>query len=407
MATRRLTQKNQGQSITYGNDSSIINVNNDISNPLFVKLPPSSGADNIYINISVLGENTGNPSQPHKTFTFQTRFPEPIISNIENYYLSIVSLAFSITEVPLHIIDNIQPGIAQSNPNLTDWSFCFTYNNVDYQSFVQYVPYNAMVIPPAPSQNSPSYSQVYTNYYFVDNYLVLVKMFNTTLQSIYAAMYSANVVAFTGLGLTANDYPYMIYDDTTEKFRFIYNKLFIGNGIDLYFSDTFNVVFPGFFTYYYGTALANGKDYKLIFENEPTNGYDTTHNANSQMYSGSPSNLNTINQIVVSSNTMRSSFEIVTTDTNQGSNSFGYSNVIFSLLPDLDTPKASKGRLVYVTSGQYRLIDIISTGPLTQIDFNVYYTDQNGNIFPISIPEGMVANAKLIFMKKSLKNFAY
>lgn len=386
-----------------------VTINNDEGNPLYIKHPTLGGPDNVYINIAIKGSNTNNQSQPHKTFTFSQYFPEPIIRDIQNYYLSIVSLAFPATEVPLHILNNIVPGSTQTDPNKTDWVFCFTYNNgsvsTDYSQNVEYIPYNSSPVPSAPSANAPGYDQQYTSYYFIENYNVFVKMFNQTLVSIYTAMYNANVAAFGILGLGANDYPFFIYDDSREIFRIVYNKLFVSSGIDLYFTDTFNVFFPGFFTYYYGTGNTNGKDDRVIFENAPNNIYDVTHNFNEQMYSGSPANLNTINQIVVTSNTLRTAFEFVTTD--DTNNNFGYSNVIFSLLPNLETPQASKSHITYVTNGQYRLIDIVSTGQINQIDFNVYYTDNNQNIYPIQIPEGLSANAKILFMKKSLKTYIY
>ena len=385
-------------------DTAIITIENKESNPLYVLHPKIDGPDNIYINIAIKGGNTGNQSQPHKTFTFSQYFPEPVLKHVENYYLSIVSLAFSATEVPLHIINNILPGSTQTNPNLTNWKFCFTYNNTNYDEYVQYIPYNSYPTPSPPSSNPPTYTQQRTNYYFVDNYHVFVNMFNQTLSNIYTTMYNANVAAFGVIGLTVNDVPFIIYDDTTEKFSLIYNKLFVNNGIDLYMSDTINVLFPGFFLYYYGTDLPAGKDCRFIFENGPNNEYDTTNNFNRQMYSGSPTNLNTINQILVTSNTLRTAFELVSTD--EATNNYGYSNVIFSLLPNLETPKASKSRLVYVTNGQYRLVDIVSQGQINQIDFNVYYTDSTQTIYPIQVPEGMTANAKILFMKKTLKNNA-
>lgn len=404
---RRTITNNQG-SVTIGNDPAIINaniINNDPSNPFIVKFANMGGPDNIYVNISIKGDDTGIQAQPHKTFTFLQWFPEPIIRNVENYYLSIVSLAFSATEVPLHIVNNIQPGSTQSNPNLTDWEFCFRYNNNDYHQFVEYTPYNNLPVPAPPSANPPNYTQSHTNYYFIEHYNVLVNMFNATLYSIYIQMYSANSAAFSALGLTGTDAPYFYYEASTEKFGLIYNKLFVGNGIDLYFSDTFSVFFPGFFTFYYGTGLTNGKDHKFIFETKPYNEFDTNNNFNVQMYSGSTTNLNTINQIVVTSNTLRTAFEFVTSD--DSTTSFGYSNVIFSLLPDLPTPKDQKSRIVYVTNGQYRLIDIVGQGNINQLDFNVYYTDNAQNIYPINVPNGMVANAKIIFMKKTLKNYVY
>ena len=219
MTSRRLINNNQG-SVTIGNDPGIINVNvtnNDMSNPFYMKPVPLGGPDNIYVNISIRGDDTGNQSQPHKTFTFSQYFPEPIIRDVQNYYLSIVSLAFSATEVPLHIMNNIQPGQGQSNPNLTDWQFCFTYNNVDYPEFVEYIPYNNLSVPAPPSSNPPNYTQAHTNYYFIDHYNVLIKMFNQTLENIYADMYNANTLAFTGLGLTGNDAPFFIYEDDIDK----------------------------------------------------------------------------------------------------------------------------------------------------------------------------------------------
>lgn len=154
-----------------------------------------------------------------------------------------------------------------------------------------------------------------------------------------------------------------------------------------------------FFVYYYGTDVPAGKDCRFIFENGPNKEYDTTHNFNRQMYSGSPKNLNTISLILITSNTLRTAFELVSTD--ESTNNYEYSNVIFSLLPNLETPKASKSRLVYVTNGQYRLVDIVSQGQINQLDFNVYYTDSSQTIYPIQVPEGMTANVKILFLKKT------
>lgn len=403
MSRKRTTTKN-GDTMIYGSDPNIIG--DSPSNPMYVKSPPLPGPDNLYVNISVRGGNTGIQNQPHKTFTFSERFFEPILKNIQNYYLSIVSVAFSATEVPLTIINNIQTGSTQTNPNLTNWSFCFSFGGNDYQEFVEYIPFNNMIVPNAPSENPPNYKQTVSNYYFIEHYNVLTTMFNQTLQNIYVTMFTANAAALTLLGLTIADYPFFIYDSTTEKFKLVYNKLFVGNGIDLYFSDTFSVFFPGFYDYFYGTDLPLGKDYRFIFQNAPNNSYDATNNENVQMYGGSTTNLNTINQIIITSNTLRTSFELITNDDGPGNN-YSYGNVIFSLLPNLETPKASKSRLVYVTNGQYRLIDIISEGHINQVDFNVYYSDNNGNVYPISVPEGMTANAKIIFMKKTLKNYVY
>jgi hypothetical protein len=131
--------------------------------------------------------------------------------------------------------------------------------------------------------NPPNYTQVFTNYYFVDNYNVLLDMFNTTLSNIYSAMWTANSIALGALGLTANDEPFFVYDSQTEKFSLIYNKLFIGN-VDLFYSDSFSVYFPGFWDFYFGTNTSNLKDHQFIFSSLPNNEYDVNNNFNDQQY---------------------------------------------------------------------------------------------------------------------------
>lgn len=374
-------------------------VDNDNSDPVVVKLQDIEGPDNVYLNIQVSGGDVDDPSCPHKKFRIRKSFNQSIIDHMENYYLTVVTLSFPAVEVPLTIINNIQTGSSQNNPNLTDWSFCFTYNGNDYQEFVQYIPYSNLSTAP-PSQNPPTYSQTKSQYYFVDNYNVLIDMFNTTLSNIYAALWAAESVPLGALGLNANDNPQFIYDQEQNKFILIYNKLFVGSGIQLFTSDTFTVFFPGFWTYYLGTNTNNFKDYLFIFMDLLNNEYDTDNNYNSQQYDGSGSYLNTINQIILTSDSLRTRFEFSTSDSD---NQLSYSNIIFSLSPLLETAKESKSKLVYVTNGNYRLVDIISNGSIRELDINVFYTDNKGNIYDICIPKNFSASMKLLFLKKNME----
>lgn len=377
-------------------------ITNEENDPIIVKFDKPSGPDNIYVNIFVKGgDDTNDAYCPHKKFRIRKNFNQPILEHMENYYLSLVTLTFPAIEVPLTIINNIQPGATQTNTNLTDWSFCFSYNGDDYQEFVQYIPFNNYPPPPAPSQNPPTYTQTFNSYYFVDNYNVLLDMFNTTLSNIYAAMWTKHAIDLTVIGLTVNDEPQFIYDSTQEKFILIYNKNFIGN-VKLFSSDSFTVHFPGFWTFYYGTNTPNFKDYEFIFSTLLNNEYDVNNNYNEQQYSGSGSYLNTINDVILTSNSLRTRFEFTTF--NEG-DQLSFSNIIFSLSPLLETAKESKSKLVYATNGTYRLVDIVSNGTIRELDINVFYTDNNGNIYDICIPKNFSASMKILFMKKSLKTF--
>jgi len=385
-------------------DQDSITVTNSPERPLYVEPKSVGGPDNVYIDILLNGENNINDfTCPHKKFQFRKTFTDTILDHIENYYLSVVTLSIPSTQIPLTIINNIQSGSGQTNANLTDWSFCFTFNNTDYFEYVEYIPYNNFPVSP-PSSNPPNFTQQYTNYYFIDNYNVLLDMFNTTLSNIYGAMFAANAVALGALGLTANDEPFFIFDSQTNKFSLVYNKLFIGNGIQLFYSDTFNVFFSGFWSFSYGTGNTNNKDLEFQFTTLPTNEYDLNNNFNEQQWAGSGSYLNTINQILITSTSLRTRFEYFTSD----STNLSYNNIIFSLNPLLETPQESKSKLIYTaTTNNYRLVDIISQGRINELDISVVYTDNIGNIYDVCIPKGLSAVMKLVFLKKSLQNNDY
>lgn len=361
------------------------------------------GPDNVYVNISILGADYNNTNMPHKTFSFNNSFNVPLISHINNYYVTIDQLNFPAVEVPLVLINNIVSGSTQTNPNLTDWIFTFTYGGVDYTANVEYIPYNTLPVPAPPSTNPPNYTQYYTSYYVINTYQQLLDMLNTTLTTIYTAMYNANMAAFILLGLGANDAPYFIFDDDLEKFKLIYNKLFVGNGIDLYWNDQFNTKFNGFNIFYYGNGNIDGKDYRVIFANTHTNEYDMTHYFNAQQYAATPVYLNVINNIIVTSN-LRVRPQWITTDDDSTAD---FGNVIFILSPLLETCKDSKSILKYVTNGNYRLIDILSQGDILFLDLNVFYTDNLNNRYVIQIPKGQVATCNMLFVKKTLHNYDY
>lgn len=385
-------------------DNTIAVYNSD-NKPLYTKnVKKNFDADNVYLIVFEQGNNIRDGNCHHRKFQFNKNFNEPIINHMENYYLSIVTMTVPATEIPLCIINNIQSGQTQTNPNLTDWSFCFSYNNNNYQQYVEYIPYNNYNVSP-PSSNPPSYKQQYNEYYFVDNYNVLLDMFNTTLENIYTNMFNNNNVALGALGLTVNDAPFFLLNSDTNKFSLVYNKLFVGNGIELFFSDSFSVFFPGFWSFYFETENTLNKDHQFIFRNTPDNEYDLNNNFIEQQYGGTSSYLNSINEILITSQSLSTRFEYFISD---NSSNLGYENIIFSLNPLLETPREQKSKLVYTaTTNNYRLVDITSQGEIKKIQLSVFYTDNLGNIYPICIPKGLSAVIKLIFIKKSLQNYDF
>lgn len=372
-----------------------------MSDVVLIRPQPSNIANNVYVNLQIKGSDNSNPTLPHNMMSFSESYSNLLLGNMEEYYITVVTISIPTHSVPLiDMYGNIQTGSTQGNPDLTDWYLCYTCNGHNYGGYVEYSPLNNLSKPLAPSNNPPTYEATSSPYYYVSNYNNIVTMINTRLKQSYNLMFAAE--PSLGLaGLTVNDQPYITFDDETNKFTLVYNKLLIGL-VDLYMNDRLNIKLPGFYTYFAG--VSTGRDYKIIFEVLPNNSLSATLNVNSQQYAGSPSAFQTINQLVITSSSIRGRGEFVTT--NQSSQ-LPFPSILFSLNPLLETPKDQKSTLIYTASGSYRLVDITGSGDLRNLDLGVYYTDQNNNLLPIYLHKGSVATVKLLFVKKSLFNNQY
>lgn len=357
--------------------------------------------DNVYLNLQFAGSNTDNPFYPHSQMKYNQAFSEVFLNNCEDYYISCVSLSMPVHSIPLVLFQNIKTGNDQNDSNLTDFYLCFTYNNIDYGQFVQYIPSTYQSAPSPPSTNPPNYNQSISNYYNIYNYNQICRMLNNTLKTIYTHMFNDNSGTFTSYGLTVDTYPYFIFDDTESKFILIYNKNIVGRYISLFFSDSLSIKLQGMDQVFHGVKGDN-KDYSFIFFDSRNNTYDSNNYMNRQGFAGSPTTFQTINQILITSSGIRGRGEYIGfSNTSQ----LQFPSVIFSLNPSFDTIEMQKSRLIYTSDGRgYRLVDILGQGPLREIDLSVYYTDQKNNVYPVTLAQGEVATLKLIMVKKSLFN---
>jgi hypothetical protein len=56
--------------------------------------------------------------------------------------------------------------------------------------------------------------------------------------------------------------------------------------------------------------------------------------------------------------------------------------------------------LVYNPTAEYRLIELIGTKPLYNLDIQVYFRDRHSRLYPLRLPAGGVATLKFLFTKK-------
>jgi hypothetical protein len=83
-----------------------------------------------------------------------------------------------------------------------------------------------------------------------------------------------------------------------------------------------------------------------------------------------------------------------------------YVPVLFDYTPVFTDSASSRTISYYVPQSQYRLVDILSTEPLTKISMELFWQDTLGDIYPLYIQIYQAINIKLGFFRKSIyKNY--
>lgn len=70
------------------------------------------------------------------------------------------------------------------------------------------------------------------------------------------------------------------------------------------------------------------------------------------------------------------------------------------LFPESDDPSQDHGIISYLPTAEYRLVDMGSTTALSSLDFQFYWTDFAGNIYPLYLKRGESMNIKILFRKR-------
>jgi len=76
------------------------------------------------------------------------------------------------------------------------------------------------------------------------------------------------------------------------------------------------------------------------------------------------------------------------------------SNIIQSITDFTSSNADYRGFINYTPSGEYRLIDMMSNTPLTDINISVFWQDKSGTLIPFYLLAGESATMKLMFRKK-------
>lgn len=343
--------------------------------------------DNIYLNVVFQNNNLSSTSQ-EQIAEYNVTKTIPILDNPSNYFVTVIRFDVPLNSIPLFIMP-IVPN--QGNPNLTPFVF---FVNASAATVI-YVPDNN---DPVPTQNQQT--QVITPYYFVYSFDNLIAAFNIALAAAFVAAGSP------GGGAA----PFIIFNPVTQLLGLVVSTAFIAAGATISINLPLVNYFEGFRLIF--NAITN--IFTFVLRNTGNNGFNLpgqtiavatppTSLIVSQEYTAMEYWLS-LRKIVLVSNTIPISFEYIPAYDAAG-NQTGVSTsipILTDFVPNIEDAGQSRSIAVYNPAAQYRLIDLLGTTPLYNIDLKILWQDKSGNYYPVFIEPGQQASVKVGFLRRDL-----
>lgn len=346
-------------------------------------------SDNVYIDIKV---NNDTDSRGVLAKYSQTRL-EPLLSNPSNYYLALVRWKIPGFSLPL-LIFPIQNG--QGDPNLSEYSVTLETSTDIVQFYLHFVSYNVPQFPPTTANPTQEPSP----YYFIFDYQQMLNILNDALLNAH------NTLTGKPVGSVA---PFLIYDPTTKLFSIIATQADYGVDltpspivptfdapIKIYFNFKLFSLFNGFpsrITTEGSVESTQGRDVQILisdYNNAPLGDNQVIQDFTSISY-WSP-----VKQVVFITELIPANSE------NTAVSNDSFRKILTDFEPIPSSNQDVRTTYQYFPQGQYRLIDMIGTKPLYNIDLQVKWLDINGNEYYVTIPPFQQFTAKMLFVKRNL-----
>lgn len=326
--------------------------------------------DNVYYNC-VINNNTNEPV----TCKFQeTRNDSILNDNTENYYLTIARLFIPVNSIPILIFE----------PNY--YSVTLKYNNDYFRTYLTFIPGSSV-----------------QNDFGVYSYKQMVEMIN-----------NAFLIAFTNLKIAhplapPTTEPFMIFDGQDKPLYIsvedTYDPLVTAPAptIEIYMNRNLYNLFQNFYTYRNSFNDVNGADYQIIVKDFGNNVTGTEY----KIYQDYTSFylwwqyesvvLRTDRLPVYQENISFNNF-------NNSNNGVAiYQSILTDFYPSqFGENNTTKSPIIYIPEPQYRLIDLVHSDELRNIDFSFFWRKRGDNaLIPIYLFPGSTCSIKFLFIKKN------
>jgi hypothetical protein len=315
----------------------------------------------------------------------------PILVTPNKYKMAIVRFSVPTTSLPIF---NFKSN-PDNTPNNTFYSVTLTYGSQVSLAYVNYLTEEYLNIKTQPP--NPVYS--------FNNFILMV---NTAL-----------VTAFTGLtGIPGTAQPpYFTYTASTGLLSLYCSQEFIdfypftNTGIiHLYMNIELFSYFDGFNVNFLGVNSVNGLDVKFVITKTGNNDQQRLNNPTTNIYPiistgyvmtcefDNVSFWATLRQLIFQSSTLP-----VVPEFYQSNKPSGAGSVTQSILTDFEPiiQRSIDSRAYQQYQAQlYRYIDLVGTDPLKSIDFNINWSDANGNVYPLYLAPFQTMSIKILFELK-------
>ena len=345
-------------------------VKNNISTKNRMTDPRLDSPDNIYLEARIVNER--NIPTP---LTYSTTRNTDIISKASDYYLAVGRFSIPNDTVPLFIFQDLTYSITMVN------------GAAESRRFLQYVPNGIDTIPRG----------IYQVQIFLD-------MINDAI-----------TLACGDVGIIGADIPYVYLDlnSQLQVFGFSNNANWLGtsptyqlwlNWRIYEFFTTLPIIWSGSIS---GIAGA-GKDMRIIVKNNG-NG-NTGVITNIPAYYRMSQETALLNKylssysIIIGTNTLPIQAKLLSI---QNSSTSASISALADFIPSHDGSYSDNFTPYAYNPAFYKLIDFNTNGAINKVDFQVFYSDRDGNLYPITLLPGQRALIELVFVKKSLYNNMY
>jgi hypothetical protein len=243
-----------------------------------------------------------------------------------------------------------------------------------------------------------------------DLYIYNVQTYLDSINNAFAAAYALLLAANPTL---VSQPPRYIYDSATQLISLIVLPDYVTLGIQVWISTEIGNRLSGFEIFFNGYYNANYKDFQLIIKDNGNNNYTYTSPVTGLtttyliMTQDSPQigNMVDLQKIVFISNlpTYSENTGLLFANGDDGgalSPGSAQQKILldFEPLVDFTTPIAAQ-RFQYQPA-LYRLISMTGDQPITNITLDIFWQNQTGALFPITLGPSRSFNVKLLFLRK-------